>query len=109
MRTAVKDDTKAVKAVKEDTGVEAELVKVKLTAEESESQKPVATKERNIDLQLDLEKSGDRDSGTGASAGNKINQHVPKQQHNHQPSSVTEKAGEFNYLFFSAFFFLKMV
>lgn len=100
MKPVVKDDATAVKTVKEDTSVEAEVKKVKTTVEESESQKPVVSKERNIDLQLDLEKS-DRDSGTGSLTGNKINQHVQK-QHHQQPQPVPEKTGEF-YLFIICF------
>ncbi|KAL5785510.1 hypothetical protein ACOSQ2_007902 [Xanthoceras sorbifolium] len=96
MKPVVKEDERAVKTVNEDASVEVEVKKVKNTAEESESQKPVVIKERNIDLQLDLEKS-DRDSGTGSLTGNKINQHVQK-QHHQQPPPIPEKTGQSNSL-----------
>ena len=56
--------------------------------------KPVVnpSKERNIDLQLDLETS-DRDSGTVTGSGNKMHHHVVQKQLQQQPS--TEKAGNF--------------
>lgn len=92
----VKEDEKVVKIVKEDVAVEGERKKAKTIAEESESQKPVVGKERNIDLQLDLEKS-DRDSGTSSVNGNKLQQHVQKQQQQ-PPPSVPEKNGKI-YLF----------
>ena len=56
--------------------------------------KPVVnpSKERNINLQLDLEKS-DRDSGTVMRSDNKMHHHVVHKQLQQQPS--TEKAGNF--------------
>ncbi|XP_044499764.1 protein TIME FOR COFFEE isoform X2 [Mangifera indica] len=89
MKPVVKEDEKVVKMVKEDVAVDGEQKKVKTIAEESESQKPVVVKERNIDLQLDLEKS-DRDGGTVSLNGNKLQQHVHKQQQ-HSPPSAPEK------------------
>lgn len=80
----VKGDAKALKIGKEETA-NVETEKAKTTVEESESNKP---KERNIDLQLDLEKT-DRDSGTVSVSGTKLPQHVPKQQQQHN----TEKTG----------------
>ena len=98
----VKEDDIKVKIGKEDVNVEAEdsNKKAKPISEEAESLKPVSNKERNIDLQLDLEKS-DRDSGTGSVGANRLNNHVQKLQHQ-QPSM--EKTGKidppcFLYLF----------
>lgn len=90
-----KVDEKEIKIVKDDASVEAEEKKAKIVAEESESQKPVVGKDRNVDLQFDLEKS-DRDSGsgTGGLTGNKQQQHVQKQQQ--QPPPVPEKTGKVN-------------
>lgn len=98
----VKEDEKVVKMVKEDVAVDGEQKKVKTIAEESESQKPVVVKERNIDLQLDLEKS-DRDGATVSLNGNKLQQHVHKQQQ-HSPPSAPEKNGK---LTFSSLSFLE--
>ncbi|XWS13619.1 hypothetical protein CRYUN_Cryun36dG0053400 [Craigia yunnanensis] len=86
MKSMVKEDDKRVKIVKEEVNVEAEdnnNNKAKPIAEEAESNKPVVNKERNIDLQLDLEKS-DRDSGTGSVSANKLNHHVQKLQQHQQ-------------------------
>ncbi|XP_031272100.1 protein TIME FOR COFFEE [Pistacia vera] len=88
MKPMVKEDEKVVKIAK-DVVVEDEQKKAKTIAEESESQKPVVGKERIIDLQLDLEKS-DRDSGTASVSGNKLQQHVQKQQQQ-PPPLVPEK------------------
>ena len=83
----VKEDDIKVKIGKEDVNVEAEdsNKKAKPISEEAESLKPVSNKERNIDLQLDLEKS-DRDSGTGSVSANKLNHHVQKLQQHQQHS-----------------------
>ncbi|KAJ6351213.1 hypothetical protein OIU78_007195 [Salix suchowensis] len=75
----VKEDEKALKIGKEGMNVEPEEKKTKVTGEEVESQKPIIIKERNIDLQLDLEKA-DRDSPTVTVSRNKPLQHVQKQQ-----------------------------
>ena len=75
------EDVVAVKNCKKDDAVNAEpeLKKAKVTAEGGEFEKPVVSKERNIDLQLDLEKH-DRNMGTGSSVtGNKSNPPVQKQ------------------------------
>ena len=78
--TKDKEDEKAVKSCRdEDVTAEPEQKKVKLIAEQGELEKPVVSKERNIDLQLDLEKL-DRDMGTDSSlSGNKSNQPIQKQ------------------------------
>ncbi|GFZ22035.1 time for coffee [Actinidia rufa] len=82
MRSMTKDkeDEKAVKSCRaEDVTAEPEQKKAKLIAEQGELEKPVVSKERNIDLQLDLEKL-DRDMGTDSSlSGNKSNQPIQKQ------------------------------
>lgn len=65
--------------------------KRKVMAEEVESRKPIANKERNIDHQLDLEKI-DRESGIVAASGNKLDKHVQKQQK--QPGN-TKKTGNY--------------
>ena len=77
----VKEDVKRVKIGKEDVNMEAEgsNKKAKPIAEEAESHKPVVNRERNIDLQLDLEKS----DSVGA---NKLNHHVQKLQQHQQHS-----------------------
>jgi hypothetical protein len=95
----VKEDEKALKTGKENMNVEPEEKKTKVTGEEVESQKPIVN--RNIDLQLDLEKA-DRDSATVTVSRNKLLQHVQKQQ---QPN--IEKIGKKNcgFLFFFFFFF----
>ena len=84
IKPTVKGDAKALKIDKEET-TNVETEKAKTTVEEAESKKP---KERNIDLQLDLEKT-DRDSGTVSLSGNKLPHHVPKQQQQYN----TEKTG----------------
>ncbi|GFZ08841.1 time for coffee [Actinidia rufa] len=82
IRSITKDheDVVAVTNGKEDAvNAEPELKKAKVTAEGGEFEKPVVRKERNIDLQLDLEKL-DRDMSTGSSVtGNKSNPPVQKQ------------------------------
>ncbi|XP_044484809.1 protein TIME FOR COFFEE-like isoform X3 [Mangifera indica] len=88
MKPTVEEDEKVVKTVKEDVVTDGEPKKAKAIVEESESPKPVVGKERNIDLQLDLEKS-DQNSGTVSLDGNKLQQHVQKQQQ--QPPTVPEK------------------
>ncbi|KAI9390211.1 hypothetical protein POPTR_008G151200v4 [Populus trichocarpa] len=75
----VKEDEKALKTGKENMNVEPEEKRTKVTGEEVESQKPIVNEERNIDLQLDLEKA-DRDSATVTASRNKLLQHVQKQQ-----------------------------
>ncbi|KAJ4722430.1 Protein TIME FOR COFFEE [Melia azedarach] len=95
-KPVVKDDEKEVKIVKDDASVEAEEKKAKSIAEESESQKPVVVKERNIDLHLDLEKS-ERDSGTGSLTGNKLHQQGQRQQAQ-PPLTVPEKTAQSNSL-----------
>ncbi|XP_021691913.2 protein TIME FOR COFFEE isoform X2 [Hevea brasiliensis] len=90
IKPAVKEDDKSLKIGK-DVCVEPEEKKTKLVAEDVESHKPNASKERNIDLQLDLEKS-DRDSGVVTGSGNKLHHHVQKQQQQQQPN--TEKAAQ---------------
>ena len=78
--TKDKEDKKAVKCGKDEhVTAEPEQKKAKLIAEQGELEKPVVSKERNIDLQLDLEKL-DRDMGTDSSlSGNKSNQPIQKQ------------------------------
>jgi hypothetical protein len=97
----VKEDEKALKTGKENMNVEPEEKRTKVTGDEVESQKPIVNEERNIDLQLDLEKA-DRDSATVTASRNKLLQHVQKQQ---QPN--IEKIGKKNsgFLFFFFFFF----
>ncbi|XP_021636853.2 protein TIME FOR COFFEE isoform X4 [Hevea brasiliensis] len=94
MKAAVKDDDKAVKIGK-DVNMEREEKRTKVVAEEAECHKPVviANKERNIDLQLDLEKP---DGVIVAGSGNKVHQDVQKQQQQQQPH--TEKAAQSNSL-----------
>ena len=76
--TKDKEDKKAVKCGKDkDVTAEPEQKKAKLTVEQGKLEKPVVSKERNIDLQLDLEKL-DRDMGTDNSlSGNNSNQQPP--------------------------------
>lgn len=90
IKPVVKEDEKAVKIFKEEAvNVENEKAK-SLAAEEAQSQTPVVVrKERNIDLQVDLEKT-DRDSGTASVSGNKLHHHVQKQQPQH---ASTERSG----------------
>ncbi|GMI69951.1 TIME FOR COFFEE [Hibiscus trionum] len=89
MKSTVKEDGKSVKVGKEDVNVEADDNKnPKLIAEEAESHNPVLKNERNINLQLDLEKS-DRDSGTGSVCANKFNHHAQKQ---HQQPDAEKSA-----------------
>ncbi|GLT53181.1 hypothetical protein SLA2020_264700 [Shorea laevis] len=88
IKPVVKEDEKAVKICKEEAvNVENEKAK-SLAAEEAQSQTlVVARKERNIDLQVDLEKT-DRDSGTASVSGNnKFNHHVQKQQQSQHGST----------------------
>ncbi|XP_059434987.1 protein TIME FOR COFFEE isoform X2 [Corylus avellana] len=90
IKPVVKEDDKAVKICKEEA-VNLENEKAKsLAAEEAQSQTPVvARKERNIDLQVDLEKT-DRDSGTvSVSGNNKFHHHVQKQQPQHGSTERT--------------------
>ncbi|PON80113.1 Protein TIME FOR COFFEE [Parasponia andersonii] len=100
IKPVIKEDAKALKIGREETAnVEPEKVKalsstatiVPSTVEEAESKKQhiVGGKERNIDLQLDLEKI-DKDSAAAATAaaigvaGNKLHQHVPRHPPLHQ-------------------------
>ncbi|XP_038724144.1 protein TIME FOR COFFEE-like isoform X2 [Tripterygium wilfordii] len=77
-KTNGKEDVGTVKSSEGDNA-EVEEKAAKMAAE-VESQKRVVNKERNIDLQLDLEKS-ERDSGAAASlSGNKPHQNGQKQQ-----------------------------
>lgn len=81
IKPMTREDDKVVKFGKEEhANVETE--KCKAAVEEAEFKKPiVGSKERNIDLQLDLEKT-DRDSGTACFSGNKLHHNVAKQQQN---------------------------
>lgn len=92
LKPVVKEDDKAVKIAKDDINVEPEEKKAKVVPEEADSHKPVGNKERNIDLQLDLEKT-DRESGSVSLSGNKPHVHVQNQKPHQQPSS--EKNGIF--------------
>ncbi|XP_021290146.1 protein TIME FOR COFFEE isoform X3 [Herrania umbratica] len=94
MKSIVKEDDKRVKVGQEDVNVEAEdsNKKAKPIGEEAESHKPVGNKERNIDLQLDLEKS-DRDSGTGSVSANKLNNRAQKLQHQQPSMEKTAQSG----------------
>ncbi|GFZ08840.1 time for coffee [Actinidia rufa] len=87
--TKDKADKKAVKCGKDKhVTAEPEQKKAKLTAEQGELEKPVVSKERKIDLQLDLDKL-DRDMGTGNSlSGNKSNQQPPHSEKSAQFSSL---------------------
>ena len=104
IKPQVKEDEKVVKTIGKEETVNVESEKPKIVAvEEAESHKPVvAAKERNIDLQLDLEKT-DRDSGTASVSGNNKShfhhnvQKLQQSQHTHN-----EKIGKFN--FFSILF-----
>ena len=104
IKPQVKEDEKVVKTIGKEETVNVESEKSKIVAvEEAESHKPVvAAKERNIDLQLDLEKT-DRDSGTASVSGNNKShfhhnvQKLQQSQHTHN-----EKIGKFN--FFSILF-----
>ncbi|GAV90509.1 hypothetical protein CFOL_v3_33918 [Cephalotus follicularis] len=82
IKPVVKENEKLLKTGKEDlkvnVNVEAEE-EAKCVPEETETQKASGTRERNIDLQFDVEKS-DRDSGTGSVTGSKLNHHVQKLQ-----------------------------
>jgi hypothetical protein len=104
IKPQVKEDEKVVKLGNKEEIVNVESEKAKIIAvDEAESHKPVVTtKERNIDLQLDLEKT-DRDSGTASISGsNKLNHHVQKQQSQH---THNEKIGNFNiFMIWVAFF-----
>ncbi|OAY27929.1 protein TIME FOR COFFEE isoform X3 [Manihot esculenta] len=96
MKPAVKEEDKAVKMGK-DVNVEPQEKKTEVVAEEIESHKPnvILNKERNFDLQLDLEKS-DKDSGVVSGSGSKAHQHVQKQLQQQQPN--TDKAAQSNSL-----------
>ncbi|PPR92419.1 hypothetical protein GOBAR_AA28258 [Gossypium barbadense] len=94
MKSLVNEDDKRMKIGKGDVNVEVEdnNKKAQPSAEEADSQKPVVNKERNLDLQLDLEKS-DRDSGSGSVSGNKLNHHVQKLHHQHPSVEKTAHSG----------------
>ncbi|XVF38191.1 hypothetical protein REPUB_Repub20aG0078600 [Reevesia pubescens] len=96
MKYLGKEDDKRVKIGKEHVNVEAEDndKRAKPIAEEAESHKRVVNKERNIDLQLDLEKS-DRDSCTGSLSANKLNHPVQKLQHQQPSIDKTAQSGSF--------------
>ncbi|KAK9933364.1 hypothetical protein M0R45_020563 [Rubus argutus] len=95
LKSMTREDDKALKFGKEEpANVETDKSNkaAAVVVEETEVKKPVVgSKERNIDLQLDLEKT-DRDSGNAGFSGNKLHQHVTKQQQNTeksvQPSTV---------------------
>ncbi|KAJ8766392.1 hypothetical protein K2173_022451 [Erythroxylum novogranatense] len=91
----VKENEKAVKIGTEDMNVELDEKKAKVIAtEEVESQKPIVNnKERNIDLQLDLEKS-DRDSGTipVTRSGNKPQQNIQEQHQQPNPENNAQSS-----------------
>lgn len=101
----VMEDEKTVKTSKEEAvNVVKEKAKT-VAAEETDSQKPaVVHKDRNIDLQLDLEKT-DRDSGTASVSGNKLHHHVQKHPQPHPANS--ERSGNSTWFFppFLKFFF----
>ena len=82
MKPLINEDDKGtirLGGAKEALNVESKAI----PAEEADSKNPIACKDRNFDLQLDLVKTIDRDGP------NKLHQHVQKQLP--QPSS--EKAG----------------
>lgn len=81
MKPLIKEEDKGATRL----GGNKEVVNVESKAipEENDSKKPIVGKDRNIDLQLDLEKTTDRDGA------NKLHQHVPKQP----PQPGCEKAG----------------
>ena len=100
IKPQVKEDEKVVKTIGKEETVNVESEKPKIVAvEEAESHKPVvAPKERNIDLQLDLEKT-DRDSGNASVSGNNkshFHHNVQKQQQSQHTHN--EKIGKFNSL-----------
>ncbi|XP_039033988.1 protein TIME FOR COFFEE-like isoform X2 [Hibiscus syriacus] len=93
MTSTVKEDDTRVKIGKEDVNVDADNnSKHKPIAEEVKSHNPVVNSERNINLQLDLEKS-DRDSGTGSVCANKFNHHAQKQQHQQPDIEKSAQSG----------------
>ncbi|MBA0651614.1 hypothetical protein Goklo_018924 [Gossypium klotzschianum] len=94
MKSLVNEDDKRMKIGKGDVNVEVKdnNKKAQPSAEEADSQKPLVNKERNLDLQLDLEKS-DRDSGSGSVSGNKLNHHVLKLHHQHPSVEKTAHSG----------------
>nr|POF27326.1 udp-glycosyltransferase 73c6 [Quercus suber] len=97
IKPQVKEDEKVVKAIGKEETVNVESEKPKIVAvEEAESHKPVvAPKERNIDLQLDLEKT-DRDSGTASVSGNNkshFHHNVQKLQQQQSQHTHLEKIG----------------
>lgn len=99
MKPSVKDDEKTTTKVgkEEAVNVEAEAA-AKAMAADAESQKPAVHKVKNIDLQLDLEKT---DGGAGNASVNKINQPVHKQQQQQQQSLAEKSAQTPNSLPFS--------
>ena len=101
IKPTVNEGEKMVKTGKDEVmNAETEEKKAKSLVDEAEPHKLIVNKERNIDLQLDLEKH-DRDTGNGSVGCSKPNQHVLKQQQ--QPKALkeeqnTDKTG--NYMFF---------
>lgn len=90
-KTMGKEEEKTARMEKEVAIIKAEVEKAKeASPEEAESRTPVINKERNIDLQLDLEKS-DRDGGNGGGESiSTAKAHLQK----HEQSS-TEKNSKF--------------
>lgn len=92
MKPLIKEEDKGTirLGAKEAVNVESKAIPV----EEADSKKPIVGKDRNIGLQLDLEKATDRDAATANVASNKLHQHVSKQTS--QPGSEkTGSAGRF--------------
>lgn len=89
----VREDEKTVKIGKvEAVNVENERTKT-VAVEETQSQKPVLVhKERNIDLQHDLEKT-DKDSGTCSVSGNKLH-HTQKHHQQQSQHANTDRNGK---------------
>lgn len=87
MKPLIKEEDKgAIRlGAKEVVNVESKAIPV----EEADSKKPIVGKDRNIGLQLDLEKTTDRDAATANVVTNKLHQHVPKQT----PQLGSEKTG----------------
>lgn len=95
----IKEDAKALKIGREESAnVEPEKTKATTTTipvEEAESKKPAVGKEKNVDLQVELEKSDARDSSSVGVSGNKLHQHIlpPRQHHHQQQHNNNEKSG----------------
>ena len=107
----IKEDAKALKIGREESSVNVEPEKTKASTTtitpvevEAESKKPSVGKERNIDLQLDLEKTDTRDGGAVGVSGNRLHQHIlphrhqqqqQQQQHQQQQQTNNEKTRTF--------------